>query len=202
MKSNRRRPGTRLMAGGLALLAAALLLTGYNLWDERRAASAAARTLEQLAQQTATPDPDNAGRPDYQLAPAMDMPSVPIDGELYIGVLDIPALGLSLPVMDTWSYPKLRRAPCRYAGSAYQGDLVIAAHNYRSHFGLLGNLPAGSRITFTDVDGNRFAYNVAEIQVLPPTAIEEMTDSPWALTLFTCTFGGKTRLAVRCEAAV
>ena len=39
MKSMRRkyRLGTWMMRGGLLLIAAALLLTGYNLWDERRA---------------------------------------------------------------------------------------------------------------------------------------------------------------------
>ena len=51
-----------------------------------------------------------------------------------IGILEIPALDLNL-VISSWSYSSLRLAPCRYSGSAYKGDLVIAAHNYQSHFG-------------------------------------------------------------------
>ena len=54
-------------------------------------------------------------------------------------------------------------------------------------------------MTFTDVDGNIFAYDVAEIQVLKPTAIEDMMSEEWDLSLFTCTLDGQTRLTVRCE---
>ena len=117
----------------------------------------------------------------------------------YIGTLEIPVLGLSLPVMSDWSYPKLKTAPCRYAGTAYKSGFVVAGHNYRRHFGTLSRLAPGDRVTFTDVDGNIFAYDVAEIQVLKPTAIEDMMSEEWDLSLFTCTLDGQTRLTVRCE---
>ena len=182
--NHRQKPGTWLMRIGLLLLAAALLLTGYNLWDEIPAQS----------------NIDEPVIPDYILNPDMEMPTVEIEGNNYIGTLEIPAFKLSLPVISQWSYPRLRLAPCRYTGSAYQGNLVIAAHNYRAHFGPLKNLYAGDRITFTDADGNLFTYNVVEIQILEPTAIEDMTAGDWDLTLFTCTPGGQTRLTVRCEA--
>ena len=58
------------------------------------------------------------------------MPTQEVDGQSYIGVLELQPLGLSLPIISQWSYPGLRIAPCRYTGSAYQNDLVIAAHNY------------------------------------------------------------------------
>ena len=38
--------GSILMAGGLALLLAALCLTGYNLWDGKRAGRAAGQIAE------------------------------------------------------------------------------------------------------------------------------------------------------------
>ena len=143
--------------------------------------------------------PGESEIPDYILNPDMEMPTMDIDGNRYIGTLDIPALNLSLPVMSEWSYPKLKIAPCRYVGTAYQGNFVIAAHNYRTHFGSLGNLSAGDRVTFTDVDGNIFSYDVVEVQILNPAAIEEMVSDDWDLSLFTCTLGGKTRLTVRCD---
>ena len=37
-----------LICAGLLLIAAALLLTGYNLWDEQRAGETASRVLEQM----------------------------------------------------------------------------------------------------------------------------------------------------------
>ena len=197
------------MAGGLLLIAAALLLTVYNLWDEHRAGTAVTQVMEPLQKQTPdsmlvqTPSspagPGESEIPDYILNPDMEMPTMDIDGNRYIGTLDIPALNLSLPVMSEWSYPKLKIAPCRYVGTAYQGNFVIAAHNYRTHFGSLGNLSAGDRVTFTDVDGNIFSYDVVEVQILNPAAIEEMVSDDWDLSLFTCTLGGKTRLTVRCD---
>ena len=49
----KRQPGTWLMRGGLLLIAAALLLAGYNLWDDRRAGLAASQALEQLLEREA-----------------------------------------------------------------------------------------------------------------------------------------------------
>ena len=59
--------------------------------------------------------------PEYLRNPEMEMPVEEIEGNGYIGLLEIPALGLSLPVMSEWSYPNLKLAPCRYSGSAYTG---------------------------------------------------------------------------------
>ena len=129
----------------------------------------------------------------------MDMPVITSDGRDYIGVLEIPSVGIELPVISEWSMDGLKKAPCRYSGSAYLGDLVICAHNYRSHFGLLSRVAIGDELRFTDADGNVFAYEVAEVEVLRPDAIENMIRSEWDLTLFTCTLGGRTRLTVRCE---
>lgn len=200
---NGKRRGSWLMGAGLLLMAAALLLTGYNLWNDWRAGQAAGQALARLAEAD-PPAETGAGAgeqkiPDYVLDPGREMPVVEVDGQAYIGTLDLPALGLTLPVMNDWSYPRLKTAPCRYAGTAYQSGFVIAGHNYRRHFGPLSRLAPGDPVTFTDVDGNRFCYQVAEVQVLPPTAVEEMVDDGWDLTLFTCTLSGQTRLTVRCD---
>lgn len=137
--------------------------------------------------------------PDYILNPNMDMPVMTIDDEEYIGLLEIPALNLKLPVMSEWNYARLKKSPCRYNGTAYQNNFVISAHNYDSHFGRLKELPEGSRISFTDADGNRFLYEVILIETLMPTSVDEMTSGEFDLTLFTCTVGGKQRVTVRCD---
>ncbi len=77
--------------------------------------------------------------------------------------------------------------------------MVIAAHNYRSHFGRLGSLGLGEDVIFTDTDGNRFRFQTADVEVLEPADTEKMTAGEWPLTLFTCTPGGQSRLAVRCQ---
>ena len=207
----RKKKGTFLMAGGLLLMAAALFLTGYNLWDERRAAASADTVLLELPAEirTAAPaepapapiDPDEIEIPDYILNPNMDMPTVELDGHSYLGVLKIPALGLELPVLSEWSYPNLKLAPCRYTGSAYLGNLILAGHNYRTHFGGLKELVPGDEVSFTDAVGNVFLYTVAELETLGKTDVEEMQAGDWDLTLFTCTYGGKNRVTVRCVPA-
>ena len=198
-------------AVGVLLLSAALLLTAYNLWSDARANAIAGEVLERLVpdmEENADTSPsapiydegsEDVYIPDYILDPAMAMPEEQIDGQTYIGVLEIPALSLTLPVISEWSYPRLKIAPCRYTGSVYMDNMVIAAHNYQSHFGKLGTLSPDDDVTFTDVDGNVFAYKVVEIETLSPHAMEEMTTGDWDLTLFTCTIGGQSRVTVRCE---
>ena len=44
----RKKKGTWLMTGGLLLIAAALFLTCFNLWDERRATNSAGEALREL----------------------------------------------------------------------------------------------------------------------------------------------------------
>ena len=190
--------GKGLIFTGLLLIAAALFLTGYNLFDQMRAQRSAAQAAAQLAERL--PQTTKTDVPDYLLTPEMEMPVETIDGVDYVGVLRIPALALELPVINQWSYPLLKIAPCRYSGSAYQNNLVLCAHNYASHFGNLKNLHIGDAVTFTDMDGNLFTYQVAELETLPPQATEEMENGDWDLTLFTCTVGGQSRVTVRCTA--
>ena len=198
-----------LTLGGLCLLAA-LALTIRNLRQETRAQAAAQQTLQVLtptisAAADAQTPPETAAAPageqvipDYQLDPQMEMPVTAIDGVDYIGVLEIPALALTLPVAGDWSYDLLDLAPCRYAGSAYLDDLVILGHNYRGFFRDLQLLQPGDTVFFTDTDGNRFSYAVADFEQLRPSQIEDMLSGDWDLTLFTCTPGGRSRLAIRC----
>ena len=193
-----------LILGGLLLIAAALCLTTYNLWDDQRAGRAAQQTLEQMAR---APEPDaepavSAPQPElpgYILDPEMEMPTVDINGTAYIGTLEIPALELTLPVVSQWSDQALKLAPCRYTGSAYLDDLIIAGHNYKRHFARLGELNVGDKVLFTDADSNLFSYQVSKLEQLAGTAVEEMEAGDWDLTLFTCTIGGKARVTVRCE---
>lgn len=183
------------MTLGLLLLAAALALTGYNLWDEHRAARSAAAVLDQVE---TLPTPAEEVTPDYILYPEMEMPTVAVEDHRYLGVVSVPALGLTLPVMDQWSEANGKLAPCRWQGSAYTGDLIIAGHNYRSHFGTLKNLGPGDPVTFTDLEGHVFSYMVSAVEVLDKTDLAGMTAGDWDLTLFTCTYGGQSRLTLRC----
>lgn len=200
-----------LMAAGLALLLAAAGLLGYNLWDGRRAEVSVQRVLAQMpAAVTSQPEahhvPAAVSAAETPSAPSeallhsaqVEMPTVSIEGQDYIGLLEIPALELSLPVLSQCSDTLLKLAPCRYDGSAYGTHLVIAAHNYSAHFGSLSALQPGDRVAFTDMEGYCQQYTVAGLETLSPTDVEAMTDETWPLTLFTCTLGNQSRITVRC----
>ena len=77
--------------------------------------------------------------------------------------------------------------------------MVIAAHNSEAHFKKISNLQEGDIVTFTDAVGNVFTYSVAGIELLQPDEVDNMTNGQWPLTLFTCTYGGASRVTVRCE---
>lgn len=213
MKNNR---GNLLIALGLLLIAAALCLGLYNLREDKQAEESAADTLQQMLEvlsaepaqtlpgetEPAIPeDPGEVEIPDYILDPNRQMPVENINGYDYIGMLEIPSLDLLLPVMADWDYSRLQVAPCRYSGTPYLENMVIAAHNYPSHFGNLYTLSEGDEITFTDMDRNVFTYFVVAVETLQPTAVEEMTAGEYDLSLFTCTVGGNYRVTVRCDLA-
>lgn len=200
----RNKAGIFCMLLGAALLAAALLLFSGNR-SEAEAASAASeavlpRVEAAIAERTGAAGKDGAEEPAALPDPYdPEMTVVEIDGYGYVGYLSIPALGLELPVMAEWDYGRLKIAPCRYTGSTKTDDLVIAAHNYVRHFGALQTLQPGDAVWFTDMDGVVTAYEVAAVEVLQPTAVEEMTAGEYDLTLFTCTYGGRSRVTVRCD---
>jgi sortase A len=203
MKNKTKKLGTILIVIGLILLAAACVLFAYNTIDDQRAETRAMEALEQVdnALWTEKMNEDEEEIPLYVRYPDMEMPTVKIDGLYYIGRLEIPSISLSLPVIDEWSYPNLKKSPCRYSGSAYKGNLTIAGHNYKSHFGPIKTLSEGATVQFTDMDNNVFNYVVSEVRQLQPTDIEAVKESEYPLTLFTCTLGGKFRVAVYCSEA-
>ena len=122
-----------------------------------------------------------------------------ISGRNYIGYLYIPKLELELPILSQWSYDGLRVAPARYYGTLKGEDLVLLAHNYPVHFGRLSSLQEGDSVLFTDMDGQVWHYAVVAKDVLNPQAVEEVTAGAYDLTLFTCTYGGQSRVTVYCD---
>lgn len=120
------------------------------------------------------------------------------DGIGYYGIVEIPVLNLRLPVNEEWSSVGSQQSPCRYAGSAEDKNLIIAAHNYSNHFGNIGSLSSGDVVYFTDAMGYKYYYEVDKVEVLDGTDVEGMQDKKYDLTLFTCTYSGAQRVTVRC----
>lgn len=181
-----------LMALGALCLIAALGLTGYNIYDEYRAETSSDESLSYLRSSIQTKD-DQPIVPEPQVM----MTEMKVDGRGYVGILDFPSLELSLPVQGECSDQLLKYAPCLYYGNLYDG-MIIAGHNYRSHFSPLKRMLPGEEIHFTDVDGNVWTYVLTATEVIDGADVEGMKSGDWDLTLFTCTYGGRERYTLRC----
>lgn len=189
----RNKIGLFFMILGAALFFGALGLFLYNEVQAVRAEQLSADVLHELVGQISEIHTENAENQ------PLEMTEVTIDGYNYIGYLLVPELELELPIMADWDYRRLKIAPCRYQGTVNGENLVLMAHNYERHFGKLSELMEGSQVIFTDMDGFSTFYEVTAKDVLVPTAVNEVTDSDFDLVLFTCTYGGKSRITIYCN---
>ena len=173
------------MVLGAVLILAALSLFLGNRTEARQAERSSAEILPLVMENIRQPVP--TGQAADTAEPELPDP------------YDTTMTELELPVMSDWDYPRLRIAPCRYAGSSKSDNLVIAAHNYERHFGNLAKLSPGDVVSFTDMDDVVSRYAVVAVETLAPSDVENMTAGEYDLTLFTCTYGGGSRVAVRCD---
>lgn len=190
----KRKLGTFLLGLGTVLVCAALFLLIYNQTEDRAAGKKAEEILKEIqaANKDAEIEPENL----------MSEKKIVVEGDDYIGYLSIPSLKIELPVMADWSYEKLKTAPCRQKGSISTKNMVIAAHNYASHFGNIDKLSSGDVVMFTDLNEVTTVYNVVNTEILLPHQVKEMYSDEWDLTLYTCTYSGQERITVRCKAGL
>jgi sortase A len=133
-----------------------------------------------LPQPIAPPDPD------------ADEPLVEI------GRIEIPRISLDRPVYEGITLGTLDNGPGHWPGSAMPGQIgnvVVAGHRV-SHSGPFRNidqLQPGDEVVLTTADG-RFVYVVSGSDVVEPTAIEVIEQTPAATaTLFACHPPGSTK---------
>ena len=205
------KSGLFLIVLGCCCVLAAAALFMYNSRISAQAAEEAAdlaalldqtMTLNAQADTEADTEGQDPALPETlsDTQPKTDTPkSVTVKSYDVIGALSIPAIDIRLPIISQWSYPDLRAAPCRYSGSP-DGQLIILAHNYARHFGHISDLKTGDAVEFTAVDGTVYRYQVTETVIVDgEKGLGDITSgSDWDLTLFTCTYGGASRVVVRC----
>lgn len=196
-----------MITAGMLMMLSAVGLAGYNIREDRDGGAAAGEILARLKPQIAVtaeaaPAPPPEDDPFFAPAPEQiaEELEIDIDENKYIGILSVPSLGLELPVMNGWNYQRLKLAPCRYYGTAAEGNLIIAAHNYRTHFGTINQLNSGDTIVFTEANGTVHTYELLSTEILDGYDVEGMmtgAGEDWNLTLYTCTIGGQSRVTVR-----
>jgi sortase A len=216
MDDNSTRPGWRwripstriaLILAGLLLILAAAFVAG-NLLEDRRAG---ARAQELLAQAEMEIRGGSASLPEPAVSGEEILPSGTDGGQNaaswedynVIGILSLPDLGLTLPVLGEYGEDLLKVAPCVFEGGWEGGPqgLVIAGHNYRTHFQSIHQLKPGATITFQTMDGPVYSLEVEKIVEIGADQPEKLEAEQWDMTLLTCNLDRSKRILVRCSGA-
>ncbi len=139
------------------------------------------------------PPPRSAPTPPPSLSTPVDPPKDPYAPEpaVVLGTIEIPRLGLAVPLNQGISLNSIDRGPSHWPGTALPGDpgnVVIAGHRATktAPFRHIDQLQPGDTVVFT-VGDERSTYRVTGHEVVTPDAmrIVEQTPQPTA-TLFAC----------------
>lgn len=217
---NGRRTGLAFIISGAVLILAALSLVLYNKYDDYRCSKNANDALTYIEDvipfKTTLERIENEG---YKNSPQIEaggtlspeindttnvekmepLKTFDINGTDYIGVIHIPSMKVTLPVTKNWSNKLMKKAACRYDGSALYGNLIICAHNLPSFFKGIQQLNTRDNIIFIDADNKEYVYEVIQIEILGAYDVDAVKagSDEWDITLFSCTYGGKERVTVR-----
>lgn len=112
------------------------------------------------------------------------MPSLELEGEDYIALLEIPSYSLELPVGARWDHMQIRSHPCRFWGSAYNGSLIIGGADQAGQFDFFDQIHEGTRLILTDMAGRTFTYTVERVERSDTADAEVLMKDSADLTLF------------------
>ena len=190
-----RRPNAvvAFTVAGIVLIALALALVGNNVLHDRAAAERCAEALDGVDAQMAP-----YALTDYA-APSGKLASAQVGDRSYVGVIEMPALGLRLPVQSSWTEENVAFAPALYVGAPSTRHLIVGGMNYPSQFGRISELADGDAVVFTDMANRAYRYRVATVETVDSGdwgAIEGDVDE--GLSLFANTFSGMQTTVVRC----
>lgn len=133
------------------------------------------------------------------------------NGYLVAGTIEIPATGLSCPILAEEEYSKsaLETSVVIFHGVGLNqpGNTTIAGHNYRNgnFFSNNKKLNIGDKIYITDSTGKRLSYTIYNKYETSDTDAEYMTrDTQGAteISLTTCTDDSKARLIIWAKADI
>ena len=165
------------VAGMILILLSLGLVLGSRLIETRAqqaSAAVASRMEELLAVRT-------SGTPGVGTGPAM--PALELDGRDYAAFLEVPGLGVALPVCDSWEDRTWVGNPCRYWGSCYDGSLIIGGGRM-GQMEFCARLDLGDRVTVTDLQGRMFTYTVSSILRAEKLTFRRLREGEKPLTMF------------------
>lgn len=122
-----------------------------------------------------------------------------------IGLIEIPSIHISYPILDKSSKDLLKISICRFSGPLPNriGNLCLAGHNYRntSMFSKLNQLENGDSIFITDLNNVRLEYIIYDKLRVDENNLECTADtSDVQVTLITCReINNKERIVLKAK---
>lgn len=146
----------------------------------------------------ADPAPTSTLPPLPQPQPVPDDPYFP-EPEVILGTIEIPKLGLNVPLRQGVTLTTLDRGPGHWPGTALPGELgnvVVAGHRVTRTrpFRHIDKLVPGDQVIFTLADGSRHVYEMVGTEVVDETGMHIVNQGyAYTATLFACHPPGSAR---------
>ena len=195
MKKQTERIARKLCVwGGICLLAVAAVVMIAWQWGIQTSQKQAASYVETI--RTRIPQPQGAVVEERR-DNAMSVLS--IQGINFIGILEMPQYGSSVPVCGDWG--KVFRYPCRLSGSVYDRTIQVGATTQAGQYDFYREISVGDTVCFTDMEGNRFTYGVTDIHYETHADQAALQQEDADLTLFIQNVYALEYIVVFCNAA-
>ena len=178
MKKQNKSTGQRiclLLGIGLLLLAGFLMI--FWQWEIRSSAQKAETCVQAIRNGIAEPQ---SAVPEARRDNTM--PVLSVDGTDFVGILEMPRYGSSLPVCAEWG--RITRYPSRFHGSIYDGTLQIGATTQTGQYDFYREISVGDTVCFTDMEGNRYTFVVTDLRYEKHADQTALQREAAALTLF------------------
>ena len=128
----------------------------------------------------------------------------------YIGIVSIPKINISYPILSECSIQLLKVSTCRFHGGNPNevGNLCIVGHNYRRKgvfFSDVPDLDIGDIVEVTDLSKKTVQYEIYDIHTVIPDNVDDTTQKTNGrreVTLITCTDDSSQRVIVKCREKV
>lgn len=128
------------------------------------------------------------------------------DSSFVIGVIDIPSVDITYPILSDYNDDLLKLSPCRFFGPMPNevGNLCIAGHNYHSYkfFSKLIDISIGDTISIYDMSGNKLNYSVYDKFIVDSdnlSCTSQNTNGKKEVTLVTCNTNRQKRTIVKAK---
>ena len=162
---------------GTCLLILSVLLSVLWQWGIRSSEQKMESSVHTI--RTLIPKPQSAV-PEERRDNTMSVLSM--DGTDYVGILEIPRYGSTLPVCADWG--SVSKHPCRLSGSIYDRTMKIGGTSQKGQYDFFREISAGDAVYFTDMEGNCYTYEVTDIRYEKRADLTALQREDAALTLF------------------